>query len=122
MTPPFCFVNHRDALPVAEQPSVQVKHWRIFRAANGNRHLLIILANGSLRITSAITSVDHATAELTTESGRRYQLLDLPEGRQPERTLLGAYALRSGLVDAVDVSDELWQTLAVPPKSEDATA
>lgn len=107
----FSFVNERDAPSVTQQPSVQVKHWRAFEARSGNRHLLIILDHGSLRITSSITGFDGVAGALITQSGRRYQLLGSPETGQAQRTQLTAYALRAGLVDPVDVSDALWQML-----------
>jgi hypothetical protein len=106
------FVNERDPPPVTEQPAVQVQSWRLFQAANGDRHLLAILDHGAVRTTSAIISFDPASAELTTQSGRKYQVLSPPEARQPQLTMLTANALRAGLVDALDLSDTLWQLVA----------
>ncbi len=107
----FTFVNERDAPPVAEQPAVQVKSWRVIEAVNGDRHLLMILDHGPLRITSAIANFDPATAELTTQSGRRYELLCPPEERQVQLSLLAANAIRAGLIDGVDISDALWKLI-----------
>jgi hypothetical protein len=94
---------------VNEQPTVPVTSWRIFQAGNGHQHLLALLSHGPLRITSPIVRFDAMAAEVTTSSGRTYGLLAPPEGRQIQRTLLAANAVRAGLIDAVDVSEALWQ-------------
>lgn len=80
------------------------------QATNGDRHLLAILESGSLRITSSLASFCPARCELITQSGRRYQLTGPPEKQQPQLGLMHANALRSGLRDAIDVSDEIWQS------------
>jgi hypothetical protein len=102
------FLNHRDAPSVGDQPEVVVLSWRVLQAANGDRHLLAIVATGSLRMTSALASFNAAQCTLTTQSGRRYKLCGPPEAGQVQLGLLHVYALRSGLAEAVDVSDELW--------------
>ena len=109
----FQFVNERDAPPVSVQPLVSIRYWRAFEAASGQKHLLIVLQSGSLRITSSIAAVDLLTSTLITQSGRRYQLLDAPEQRQTERAILAAYAVSAGLANATDVSDALWQWITL---------
>lgn len=104
----FMFVNERDAPPVTDQPSVAVSSWCVMQGANGDRHLLAFLQTGSLRITSALASFCPTRVELTTQSGRRYQLLEPPERRQPQLGLMHAHALGSGVLEPADVSDELW--------------
>jgi hypothetical protein len=72
-----------------------------------------ILDSGSPRVTSAIVAVGAPTAELITESERRYQLPAPPEACEPELQLLAANACRVGLSDAADVSDALWRQVAL---------
>ncbi len=107
----FKFVNERDAPSVTEQPVVQVNSWRVVEAKNGNRHLAAVLDRGPLRTTSPIATFNPATAELTTTSGRKYELLGPPEARQPQLALLAANVARVGLSDSVDISDTLWQSI-----------
>ncbi len=102
------FVNERDAPTVADQPRVEVASWRVVRAANGDWHLLAILASGSLRVTSRIVNFDPVARELTTESKRAYRLLNPPEDRQLQHELLRANASRVGLGEAADISSDLW--------------
>ena len=104
----FVLVNERDAPPVTDQPTVAVSSWCVVQTANGDRHLLAFLETGSLRITSALATFDPQLAELTTRSGRRYQLLGPPEKRQPQLGLMRTRALDSGVLEPADVSDELW--------------
>jgi hypothetical protein len=108
----FMFSNERDAPPVEEQPTVAVKCWRVMQAVNGDRHLLTILESGPVRITSALCSLDPVRSELTTQSGRRYELLGPPETQPVQLALLHANALRAGLPNAVDISDSIWQLVA----------
>ena len=105
------FVNERDAPSVAEQSIVQTKSWRIVETVAGDRHLLVILDSGSLRVTSATTSFDAAPAVVTTSSGRKYALDGPPESRHSQLALLAANAQRVGLGDAVDVSDSIWMAV-----------
>lgn len=104
----FEFFNERLAPQVTDQPTVAVLSWRVMQAGNGDRHLLAFLESGSLRITSRLSGFCPVQCELTTKSGRRYHLLGPPERQQPQLVLMDEYALRSGLLDAKDVSDELW--------------
>ncbi len=104
----FVFFNERQAPPVKNQPAVAVRSWCVMQAGNRDRHLLAVLESGSLRITSPLAGFCPVQCELTTESGRRYQLLGPPERQQPQLGLMHTNALRSGLLDATDVSDELW--------------
>lgn len=106
----FVFLNERDAPPVEDQPTVAVNSWCVVQATNGDRHLVAILGSGSLRLTSALASFSPTQCELTTQSGRRYQLPGPPETRQPQLAILHANALRSGLHGAIDVSDEIWRS------------
>jgi hypothetical protein len=111
MNAPFSFVNERDAPSVAEQPSVKVSSWRVVKAMTGDLHLLIILDHGPLRITSSIANFNPATAEMITQSGRRYEVIGPPEERQHQLSLLAASAVPAGLGDAQDVSHALWQAI-----------
>jgi hypothetical protein len=104
----FEFVNERDAPPVAVQPEVLVLSWRVFQLNNGDRHLFAILDSGSLRMTSALASFNVVRGMLTTKSGRHYKLCGPPEEGTVQLAMMHAYALRAGLLDPVDVSDELW--------------
>jgi hypothetical protein len=106
----FILINERDAPPVTDQPTVAVKSWRVVQALNGDQHLLTILEGGGpVRMTSALCSFDPVRAELTTQSGRRYELLVSPETQPLQLALLHANALRAGLLDATDISDSIWR-------------
>jgi hypothetical protein len=94
---------------VAEEPTVWVDSWRITKTVSGDLHLHAILESGSLRITSSIVTFVPETATLTTQSGRRYELLGPPESRRLQLTMLNANAVRAGLAAAVDISDDLWE-------------
>ena len=109
----FAFFNERDAPDVDEQPTVQVRSWRVVEAVAGDRRLLVAMDHGPLRITSPLAGLSTASTELITQSGRRYELLAPPETRQPQWAQLAANAARSGLRDAVDVSEEVWQLITV---------
>jgi len=108
----FAFVNARDAPAVDDQPRVAVASWCVVLGASGDRHLLAFLESGSLRITSALASFCPVRFELTTQSGRRYELLGPPEKRQPQLAMMHAIAFDSGLLLAIDVSDEIWGSTA----------
>lgn len=105
----FQLLNDRDAPPVAEQPVVIVKSWRLFQAENGDQHPSIALDHGPLRITSPIVGFNPVSAELTTQSGRRYQLVGPPEVRRLQVEQLVAMGAHAGLIDPVDLSDSQWQ-------------
>jgi len=117
MNPLFAFINERDAPSVADQPAVQVRSWRLVEAGNGDRHLLLMLEQGSLRITSRIVGLNTETRALITESGRRYELMAPAEAGQWQLAVLATYAVRADLGDAVDISDKTWRQFAVGPAS-----
>ena len=111
MNPMFVFFNEREAPRVEDQPAVQVRSWRLVEAPNGDQHLLVVLDHDPLRITSPLAGINKATAELITQSGRRYELSGPPETRELQLSLLTANAARAGLGDSVDISDELWRSI-----------
>lgn len=117
----YIFLNERDAAPPSEQPLVRLDRWRLLQAPNGDQHLVAELPNGALRITSAIAASDAPSRSLTTSSGRRY-LLDAPP--TSDLVVLGklaANAVRSGLGDAIDISEQTWvDLLAVEPSATGA--
>ena len=109
------FVNARDAATVEAQSRLQVDSWRLIRMPSGELHLATLRdlseEQATVRVTSALSSLDAVTGDATTSSGRQYVLMGPPETRQSSLTLLHGGAASLGLGDAVDISDLVWAEL-----------
>lgn len=110
--PSVLFTNERDAPPVGTQPLMKVHSWRLMKATTGELHLVTLRVrhqdHGTVRLTSALVSIDKTTRVVVTSSGRRYALLAAPESGALEQQVLRAGAARLGLAGAVDISDWAW--------------
>jgi hypothetical protein len=109
--------NERDGPPVIQQPSMQVRSWRLLRAPSGTLHLVALedLSAGgdTVRVTSAIAAFDSDSSVATTASGQRYALIGPPEDGESEREVLLSGAVRLGRGDAVDVSVLAWNEVHI---------
>jgi hypothetical protein len=111
------FVNERDAPDLEAQPRVLVHSWRLVRTRGGSLHLITLrdVSNeqGTVRVTSAISAVEHGRVVVTTASGRKYELVGPAEEREVEREMLRAGAVKLGMGGAVDVSVLAWDLLGL---------
>lgn len=107
----FTFLNDRLAPRVESQPSVELRHWRIFARGNGDLHLTAQMETGSLRVTSKLHCMDVSRGSVRTASGRSYQLCAPPETDEKLQTLMELNALRNLLMIASDVSQVMWDAI-----------
>jgi len=110
-------VNKRDAQSAEAQPRMQVHSWRLIRTRTGSFHLVIAGdpsdAQGTVRVTSPISSVDRDRVVVTTLSGREYELIGPAEARELEREVLRSGAVTLGMGHAVDVSVLAWDLVGI---------
>lgn len=102
------FVNERYAPPTEHEPSMNVHSWRLLKAPSGELHL------GTLRdqqTDRALVRLDIAARAVTTASGRRYVLMEPPEGRPLECMAICNGAAQLGLVNSIDISTQLWEQM-----------
>src|SRR3990167_8178174 len=105
------FTNERDGPDVAEQPVVTPAEWLILQSEAGERYLMAILSNGVVRSTSAIASVLRQPPAVVTSSGRMYRLVQPPAVDSEVRFMLFANAMRIGLGECSDISEQVWREL-----------
>jgi hypothetical protein len=104
-------IRLRDAPTVDQQPKVRPAVWRVIRATTGACYVTALTENGSLRMTTAIQSIDVVNRTAETESGRTY---DLGAGPADDAETLGLLMVRprielQGCFE--DVSDQLWRDM-----------
>lgn len=106
------FMNLRAAPLLRDQPQVRITHWRLAQLPDDTVVLVGVVPGGpdalTVRITSPIRCVDVAARLLQTWSGRVYVLVGDPATAPFMRTVLAERLARSGLEDAVDVTDALF--------------
>lgn len=101
----------RHAPPVQDQSRVQLRSWRIVQM---EQDLLLVgfLENGiTCRLTSSIDRLDPVGREVTTQSGRLYELLGPPTQDDAHLAAIRARLLLAGCVGAFDVTDHLWSAM-----------
>lgn len=101
--------NIREAPPVAEQPVVRIQHWRLIEE-RGLIHLAGWI-NGAItiRLTSPVRDVNLAARQVTTDSGRLYELAGPPTDDADRLVLIAARLASVGAVwQGIDVSDRIW--------------
>ena len=75
---PFEFVNWRQAPSIESQPRMRIFEWRIVEFVDG-AVLVGLLENGfTCRMTTLIERIDYKRREVTTQSGRIYELGGMP--------------------------------------------
>jgi hypothetical protein len=109
MTSPFLI--DRLAPSGESQPSVELRHWRIFARGNADLHLTAQMETGSLRVTSTLHCLDVSRGSVRTDSGRSYLLCAPPETDEKLRTLMELNALRYLLMVTGDVSQVIWDAI-----------
>ena len=106
------FTNLRGAPLVRDQPQVRITQWRLAQLPDDSVVLVGVVPGGpdalTVRITSPIRCVDVAARLLQTWSGRVYVLVGDPAAAPFMRTVVAERLARSGLEDAVDVTDALF--------------
>lgn len=97
---------------VAEQPSVQLREWRVIQTTDQHWYLLGLRAESTkLRMTTRIQSHDYQARTWTTESGRQYVTESAP-GMLLSPELLSFAAQAHGLPgDITDVTDQVWEDM-----------
>lgn len=109
------FSNERDGPEVSVQAVVTPAEWLILQCPQGDRYLMGILSNDAVRSTSAIASALRDPSAVVTSSGRMYHLMQAPAKDPEVRLKLLGNAMRIGLCDFSDVSEQLWSELINPP-------
>ena len=105
--------------PVEETPSVQLRRWRAYELPDGHRHLVgWNVADREGRVSSQVIGFDPRQACLTTDSGRRYELVGSPGDDADAAHVWGVWS-RMRAVDAYrDVSEDIHdQILNAKPSS-----
>lgn len=102
------FLNDRQAPSVEAQPSVGLTSWRILELPWTEKRILMLSAEGVMRVTTAIVQLDLIARTATTSSGRIYEFQTPPETTPLIRAALVFNASRVGLIDGIDVSEDIW--------------
>lgn len=103
--------NQRDAPSVDLQPRVRLYSWRIFEF-DQEMVLAGFLENRlTCRLTTAISKIDLVGREVTTKSGRLYELLGLPTQDESELVVIRLRLLMSIPGNGVDVTDGIWSAM-----------
>lgn len=100
--------------PLDQVPEVVLEEWRILQTAAGARHLVgLRQSKGTVRVSSAIISIDLASRICVTRSGRKYILDGSPSPGLSETALVWAEWCRENSVDRYfDVTDAVLEGLA----------
>lgn len=100
--------------PVDQVPEVVLGEWRVLETASGSRHLVGLRhSKGTVRVSSAIISIDLVSRICTTCSGRKYVLDGGPSADLSESALVWAEWCRVNNVDCYfDVTDTVLADLA----------
>lgn len=95
--------------PVDQVPEVVLEEWRILQTATGARHLVgLRQSKGTVRVSSAIMSIDLAARVCTTNSGRKYILVGDPSVDLSKSDFVWTEWCRANSVDHYcDVTDEV---------------
>jgi hypothetical protein len=99
-----------EAPPRIEQQALLLTRWRAMRTLDANDvHLVGFHEDGRRgRVSSPVCTLSLASRTATTSSGRLY-VLEGPAGAYLEAELMWtAWCVRHGVVDWVDITDELW--------------
>lgn len=108
----IAFTNERAAPPPEHETNMEVHSWRLLRAPTGELHLGTLRDHQGdravVRLTSALASINATERVATTGSGRTYVLVGPPECRLLERQAIRNGAAHLGLVDGIDISDQIW--------------
>jgi hypothetical protein len=98
-----------DAPAVAEQPRVSLQQWRVMRLATAG-DVLVGLQDGGLatRVSTDLISVRAGQREVTTESGRVYELSGPPASNPDMLVLLAARVVVSSGPVVEDVTTQYW--------------
>jgi hypothetical protein len=108
----IAFTNERDPPPSAHETSIEVHSWRLLKAPTGELHLGTLRDpqgdRASVRLTSALASINATARVAKTGSGRTYVLVGPPESRLLERQAIRNGAAHLGLADGIDISDKIW--------------
>lgn len=97
---------------VDKEPQITLSRWRAVRLADGDLHLYgWHEERGEGRVSSAVTTIDKASAVAITSTGRRYVLAGPPGMNLDAGFVLHSWLHMNGLdlADAVDVSAETWE-------------
>jgi len=113
----LCFWNERDGPDVSAQPEVVPAEWLVLQCPQGDQYLMAILSNGAVRSTSAIAYVLREPPAVITGSGRMYRLTQGPAEDPEVRLKLLGNAMRIGLSDFSDISEQLWTAIINSPPS-----
>lgn len=95
-------------------PEVVLGEWRILETASGARHLVgLRQSKGTVRVSSAIISIDLASRVCTTSSGRKYILDGGPSAGLSEGAPVWAeWCRENGVNRYFDVTDAVLAGLA----------
>lgn len=101
--------NSRLAPPVACEPAVVLRAWRVVRATSGACYLVGYLdGTDTVRFTTKIASIEPATRRVTTSSGRIYQLHGAPTVDPVLLLAMAARAASQRLGTLIDASETVW--------------
>lgn len=112
MTQPLIGLVLRDVPPVSSQNGLALTDWQIRENESGDRFLIGLMPNGrTIRMTSAIQSLDPVGRTLQTGSGRRYHLSGSPTSAAGLLSLMEVSAVANGLKASIDVTEEVWMDI-----------
>lgn len=100
--------------PVDQVPEVVLEDWRILETGSGARHLVgLRQCKGTVRVSSAVVSIDLVTGLCTTCSGRKYVLEGAPSAALSEsHTVWQEWCQANHVHHYRDITDELLRGLA----------
>ena len=96
--------------PVGEQPTLTMSNWNVVELEDGSRHLVgFIEENRDGRVSSPVASLDTASLEVRTRTGRRY-ILHGPPGEHLDANYVWTHWARIyDLKTWTSVTDEIWE-------------
>lgn len=97
---------------VSEQPTIQLSRWSVMETQTGDHHLVgYNMRDREGRVSTAISGFNPATSEVTTRSGRVYQLYGSPGYDSDGTWVWQIWSSRNGLTGK-DVTDQYIEKIA----------
>ena len=110
-TASFEFINWRQAPSIDSQPRMSIFEWRIVELVDGTV-LVGLLENGfTCRMTTLIERIDYQRREVTTQSGRIYELCGMPATKSASGTITTARIKLEGPRFRRDVTSKHWEAM-----------
>lgn len=106
-------LNYRSAPSVLAQPTVDIRRWQIVKTTLGEMLLVGVLSNRfTWRVTTAIVAFCATTHWVTTQSGRKYELVGPPALDALDLMVIDARLAMNRISRVENVSDSYTQAMA----------